>query len=352
MPGVPQGSTGHRAAQNVGGPRPGPRTSAHLSYKRDVRTVVSTPASACLRANTPAAAGRGPHGRHGRPRTATPTGQCSGLTVAIHPPCACLVAVGRIAPSAQPQAWRGERMSASVRAAGAGGRLRAHGRRCRPVVALAHALDDGCWQHRAEEQRAHRRGAAARPPRLPCLEGSTRVVGSPCDVTALRCANARAREHACSPHGTQGDRRVMRGRAWTVEGLDRPVDRHPPAFSNGPHVRGRLFPSDFRPLLLPLARGAFPAGLAAEHGRTPVAGCGAGSVPGRARIGCELAGALVSPAARRLLRRRWRLRVSWDLCARPRARSAGPSACCRGSGIGGCQRGVPAERAAATYAGL
>lgn len=227
MPGVPQGSTGHRAAQNVGGPRPGPRTSAHLSYKRDVRTVVSTPASACLRANTPAAAGRGPHGRHGRPRTATPTGQCSGLTVAIHPPCACLVAVGRIAPSAQPQAWRGERMSASVRAAGAGGRLRAHGRRCRPVVALAHALDDGCWQHRAEEQRAHRRGAAARPPRLPCLEGSTRVVGSPCDVTALRCANARAREHACSPHGTQGDRRVMRGRAWTVEGLDRPVDCHP-----------------------------------------------------------------------------------------------------------------------------
>ena len=138
---------------------------------------------------------------------------------------------------------------------------------------------------------------------------------------------------------------VARGRLRASTALSNAIP-----FSNGPHVRGR--PPISVPCLLPLARGAFPAGLAAEHGRTPVAGCGAGSVPGRARIGCELAGALVSPAARRLLRRRWRLRVSWDLCARPRARSAGPSACCRGSGIGGCQRGVPAERAAATYAGL
>lgn len=188
MPGVPQGSTGHRAAQNVGGPRPGPRTSAHLSYKRDVRTVVSTPASACLRANTPAAAGRGPHGRHGRPRTATPTGQCSGLTVAIHPPLRLPRGRG---------AHRAHRAAAGL-ARGADVGKCPRSRRWRAPAGARAALPPGS-RTRARTGRwllaASRRGAArppprsSRPPAAPAVFGGEHAGGwfpVRCHCAALR----------------------------------------------------------------------------------------------------------------------------------------------------------------------
>ena len=244
MPGVPQGSTGHRAAQNVGGPRPGPRTSAHLSYKRDVRTVVSTPASACLRTNTPAAAGaRTPR----TPRTPAHGHPYRTVQRAYrgHPP-----------PLRLPRgrgAHRALRAAAGL-ARGADVGKCPRSRRWRAPAGARAALPPGS-RTRARTGRwllaASRRGAArppprsSRPPAAPAVFGGEHAGGWFPRAMSLRCvapthgrANTRALHTARRGIGVSCG--VARGRLRASTALWTAIP-----FSNGPHVRGRPFPLRF-----------------------------------------------------------------------------------------------------------